>query len=254
MGQHDGAYLSEKPIFSKLSLTLHPLIVKIHRKNQKTMITTIIFDLDGTLLNTLDDLASSVNYALCQSHYPQRTTAEVRQFLGNGIRYLIEHAVPKGTPQDDFEKCFACFKAYYMDHCLDETRPYDGIPKLLHQLHDRGYKLAIVSNKLQPAVTELQERFFNAYITVAIGESPEVRRKPAPDSVYRALDLLHSSRDEAIYIGDSEVDMATAHNAGLPCISVLWGFRDRDFLIAKGAFHIASQPSDILSLLSDAEA
>lgn len=191
---------------------------------------TVIFDLDGTLLNTLDDLADAVNHALSTYNLPVRSTAEVRQFLGNGIRVLVSSAVPEGTDEALFEKVFQCFRAYYVEHCLDRTQPYDGILDVLRVLKVRGVGLAIVSNKLQPAVSELNEHFFKGLIDVAVGESPTVRRKPNPDAVLAALHQLGGDKTMAVYVGDSEVDIETARRANLPCISVLWGFRDEDFL------------------------
>ena len=212
-------------------------------------IRTVVFDLDGTLLDTLDDLAASVNYALGMYGYPMRSKKEVRSFLGNGIRYLMRRSVPESTDEAGYEKAFAAFRQHYLKHCLDKTRPYDGVLEVLKTLKERGYRLAIVSNKLQPAVEELNGRFFKDYVSVAIGESREVRRKPAPDTVLQALSRLGSTREEAVYVGDSEVDMQTAQNVGIPCISVLWGFRDRAFLEEHNAACFVEKPSDILALL-----
>ena len=210
-----------------------------------------IFDLDGTLLNTLDDLAASVNFALRTRGFPERRKPEIRLFLGNGIRYLMHKAVPEGTSEQDYEKAFALFRAYYLEHCLDETKPYPGILELLKVLNGNTYQLAIVSNKLQPAVEELNERFFRDYVSVAIGESKDVRRKPAPDTVLMALKRLNAKPEEAVYVGDSEVDIETAHNAGLPCISVLWGFRDKDFLLGHQAETLVEKPMDVFDCLEN---
>jgi len=193
-------------------------------------IRTVIFDLDGTLLNTLDDLATSVNYALTAYHLPLRSLSEVRSSLGNGIRALVGSSVPAGTSNELLEGVFQCFKSHYVKHCLDHTRPYPDLLDTLRQLQQRGIAMGIVSNKLQPAVTELNRRFFADFISVAIGESADIRRKPNPDAVLAALARLGGDKHSAVYVGDSEVDIATARNAGLPCISVLWGFRDEDFL------------------------
>lgn len=195
-----------------------------------TKIDTLVFDLDGTLLDTLDDLANSVNHALQTYGQPTRSRAEIRQFLGNGIRNLLQQSVAEGTDATRFEEILDCFRAHYVAHCLDATRPYPGIMPLLKTLKSRGYKLAIVSNKLHTAVQELNERFFKDYVTSAVGESATVRRKPCPDAVLAALKELHSEPSSAIYVGDSEVDIETSQNAGIPCLSVLWGFRDEDFL------------------------
>ena len=206
---------------------------------------TVIFDLDGTLLNTLDDLADSVNYALSKMNYPPRDKSEIRLFLGNGIRNLMKLSVPDGISDEDFDKVFAIFKEYYNIHNQDKTKPYDGVIKLMHDLKNKGIKMAIVSNKVQSAVDQLREKFFSDVIDIAIGDNPDMKRKPEPDSCFKALELLESDTKNAVYVGDSEVDMATAKNAGLDLITVLWGFRDRDFLIENGAKVFAEIPADI---------
>lgn len=217
------------------------------------MLNTVIFDLDGTLLDTLGDLANSVNYALRTHQLKERSVDEVRQFLGNGIRYLMEHAVGGAVTGDNFEKVFATFRTHYVEHCLDTTQPYAGIMPLLQTLKEHGIKMAIVSNKLHPAVKELADRFFKGYITSAVGESATVRRKPNPDAVLAALNELGSNKDEAIYVGDSEVDLATAKNAGLPCALVTWGFRDESFLRSLPLMpttHFIHTPNDLLTLVN----
>ncbi len=211
---------------------------------------TIIFDLDGTLLYTLDDLANSVNHALCTFGLPIKPPHEIRLLLGNGVRRLVQGAAPADISGELFEQVFQCFRAHYVEHCYDTTRPYPGILPLLGKLKARGTKMAIVSNKLQPAVTELNKRFFSEYITVAVGESATVRRKPCPDAVLEALRLLGSSPENALYAGDSEVDIETAENAGMNGITVLWGFRDEDFLRAfrpEAAF--IRQPEELLAFV-----
>ena len=213
------------------------------------MITTVIFDMDGTVLNTLDDLAASVNYVLTRYGMPVHCTEDYRRYFGNGIRYALECAVPKGTEETTIDQMLPVFKEHYNAHCLDKTRPYDGIPELMKALRDRGFKLAIVSNKIDSAVKELNAKFFSAYVDVTIGEREGIRRKPAPDTVVQALKELKSSKHEAVYIGDSEVDLQTAANAGLPCISVLWGFREKDFLTEQGATVFANTPQEIYDLL-----
>lgn len=212
-----------------------------------TMYNTFIFDLDGTLLNTLDDLAASVNYALRTHGMPERTLEEVRSFVGNGVRLLMERAIPEGSANPRFEETFATFRAYYMEHSLDTTRPYDGIPEMTHALKQRGCRLAVVSNKFYAATQELIRHFFPE-ITVAIGEheAEGIRKKPAPDTVFEALRQLGVGKEKAVYVGDSDVDLQTAHNSGLPCISVLWGFRDHDFLLAHGATTFISHPEELL--------
>ena len=213
------------------------------------MITTVIFDMDGTVLNTLDDLTTSVNYVLTRYGMPAHCTEDYRRYFGNGIRYALECAVPKGTEETTIDQMLPVFKEHYNAHCLDKTRPYDGIPELMKALRDRGFKLAIVSNKIDSAVKELNAKFFSAYVDVTIGEREGIRRKPAPDTVVQALKELKSSKHEAVYIGDSEVDLQTAANAGLPCISVLWGFREKDFLTEQGATVFANTPQEIYDLL-----
>lgn len=223
------------------------------QKMQEEMnkITTLVFDLDGTLLDTLRDLADSVNYALTQYHYPLRSTGQVRRALGNGVQKLMEASVPDGLTSAEFDAVFSCFKAHYVQHSMDNTAPYDGIIDMLRSVREQGYRCAIVSNKLDPAVQDLNRNFFSRYMDVAIGESPSIRRKPAPDSVLEALRRMGSTIAEALYIGDSEVDMATARNASLPCLSVTWGFRDESFLKEQGAAHIVHRPAEILSWLKE---
>lgn len=210
---------------------------------------TYIFDLDGTLLNTLDDLAASTNAALRHSHLPERSRDEVRSFVGNGVRLLMERAIPGGASHPLFDETFAFFRDHYLHHSLDTTRPYPGIPELLAELRRRGKRTAIVSNKFYAATEDLARHFFPDTIEVAIGEHEEagIHKKPAPDTVIEALRRLGVSREGAVYIGDSDIDIMTARNSGMPCISVLWGFRDADFLRQNGATTLISQPSEILS-------
>jgi HAD hydrolase, family IA, variant 3 len=210
---------------------------------------TYIFDLDGTLLSTLNDLASSTNYALRWAGMPERTIEEVRMFVGNGVKLLMERAIPEGVNNPKFEKTYAKFREHYMEHNLDTTRPYDGVPELLHELKRRGKHLAIVSNKFYAATQDLAKHFFPDTIEVAIGERENIRKKPAPDTVLEALRQLNVSKEDAVYIGDSDVDIMTAKNCGLPCISVLWGFRDKDFLIEHGGSLFVEKPIEILSRL-----
>ena len=213
-------------------------------------ITTVIFDLDGTLLNTLEDLAASVNYALKTNGYPQRTTNEIRTFLGNGVKSLVKCSLGKNDSDEIFEKVFNCFRTYYMEHCQDTTRPFDGILPLLEELKKRKIKMAIVSNKLQPAVEQLNNHFFKKHISSAVGESATVRRKPNPDAVIAAMNAWGSRKDETIYVGDSEIDIETAKNAGIDCIVVLWGFRDECFLRSQyHNIHYIHSPKELLYLL-----
>jgi len=218
-------------------------------KSEHRKITTIVFDMDGTVLNTLEDLTTSVNYVMERFGMPTHSLEDYRQLFGNGIRYAIEGAVPEGTPSSVVDEMLPIFKEHYDAHCLDKTAPYDGILDLMRELKNRGYKMAIVSNKIDSAVKELNERFFSEAVSVAIGEKPGINRKPAPDTVFAALGDLGSTVDEAVYVGDSEVDFATAKKAGLPCISVLWGFRTREFLESIGATCFAERPEDVLKYI-----
>ena len=206
-----------------------------------------VFDLDGTLLDTLGDLAASVNYALRTHGMPEHSIDDVRCFVGNGVRKLMERAVPDGPDNPQFEAVFSIFRAYYMEHAQDTTRPYEGIPETLAALKAQGCRLAVVSNKMRKATEELCRHFFPDTIEVAIGEDEAagIRKKPAPDTVFEALRIL-GDKGDAVYVGDSDVDIHTAHNAGIPCISVLWGFRDKDFLLQHGANTFISAPSELL--------
>lgn len=213
---------------------------------------TVIFDLDGTLLDTLQDLTDSVNHALRTHGLPERTPREVRSLLGNGIRRLMSGAVDGRVEGEAFERVFDTFRTHYVAHCLDATKPYAGIMPLLQELKERGVKMAIVSNKWYTAVQELSARFFGDYMASAVGESPTVRRKPNPDAVVTALKEMGSRVDEAVYVGDSEVDLATARNAGIACVLVTWGFRDSDFLHSlPGADEAAfiDTPGELAALL-----
>lgn len=207
---------------------------------------TYIFDLDGTLLSTLGDLAASCNYALRSCGMPERSLDEVRQFVGNGVKMLMIRAVPGGEENADFEKAYATFREYYMHHNLDTTAPYPGIIDMLKRLSEGGAKLAVVSNKFYAATQELVAHFFGDYVKVAIGEREQIRKKPAPDTVIEALRQLGADANSAVYIGDSDVDIDTARAAGMPCISVLWGFRDKDFLIQHGAETLVESPEEIV--------
>lgn len=213
---------------------------------------TVIFDMDGTILNTLEDLKDSLNYALDQMGYPSRTLDEVRMFVGNGARLLIERAVPAGTTKEACDKCLEIYGKHYATNMQNKTRPYDGILDLLEELKDRNYKLAIVSNKFDASVKALCKDHYDEYIKVAIGESQNVARKPAPDSVYTAMKELGSKGEESIYIGDSDVDVETAHNAGLKCVGVTWGFRSREILLNAGADYIIDKPMELVQILENA--
>ena len=211
--------------------------------------TTIIFDLDGTLLNTLADLAAATNHALAEHKLPQRTTDEVRQFVGNGIRKLIERAVPADTPAELQEEVFASFNRYYTQHCADSTRPYDGVPQLLQQLRTAGCCTAIVSNKADYGVQALAKQYFNGQLDAACGERAGIAKKPAPDMLLAIMQQLKAEPASTIYIGDSDTDIATASNAGVDCIGACWGFRGRAFLEAHGAKLLAETVGDIWKLI-----
>lgn len=206
---------------------------------------TYIFDLDGTLLSTLADLAASTNYALRTHHMPERSLDEVRRFVGNGVKKLMERAIPDGLNNPLFEETFATFRQHYMQHNLDTTQPYPGIMQLLEQLKAEGKNIAVVSNKFYAATRELCRHFFGDLVPVAIGEREDIRKKPAPDTVIEALRELGVDKEGAVYIGDSDVDIMTAKNSGMPCVSVLWGFRDNEFLLEHGATTLISQPEDM---------
>lgn len=210
---------------------------------------TIIWDLDGTLMDTLKDLYLAVNHALKTYGEPPRTIDEVRQFVGNGVRNLMIRAIPQGEQNPHFDEIFAEFKAYYVIHCQDNTCLYPGIADALRQLKDLGITMAVVSNKLQAGVDELFQAYFKDTMQIGVGERIGTPRKPAPDMVDIALRELGVSKDSAVYIGDSDVDIMTARNASLPCISVLWGFRDKEFLIQHGATTFATTPQDIIELI-----
>ena len=216
---------------------------------------TYIFDLDGTLLNTINDLAASCNYALRSCGMPERTVDEVRRFVGNGVRLLMVRAIPGGDSNPRFDEAYAIFRQHYLHHSLDTTKPYDGIEELIAELNAAGKHVAVVSNKFYAATQALVRHFFGDTIKVAIGERENIRKKPAPDTVLEALRQLDMPAEAAVYIGDSDVDIDTARvdidtarNCGMPCISVLWGFRDRQFLIDHGATTLVSEPREIAEI------
>lgn len=211
--------------------------------------TTIIFDLDGTLLNTLADLAAATNHALAEHKLPQRTTDEVRRFVGNGIHKLIERAVPANTPAELQEAVFASFNRYYKQHCADSTRPYEGVPQLLQQLRTAGCRTAIVSNKADYGVQALAKQYFDGQLDAACGERAGIAKKPAPDMLLAIMRQLKAEPASTIYIGDSDTDLDTARNAGVACIGACWGFRGRAFLEAHGAKLLAENVGDIWELI-----
>lgn len=210
------------------------------------MIDTILFDLDGTLLNTLEDLCDSTNYALAQFGYPPRSLSEVRGFVGEGVRLLIERALPDGA-KEKTDEALAVFSEHYDRNKENKTRPYDGVREMLNDVCPR-YKTAIVSNKYDAAVLDLRAKFF-PQVALAVGERAGLRKKPAPDMAEFALAALHSAKRTAVYVGDSDVDIATARNSGLPIIAVSWGFRDRALLERLGADVIIDHPRELASAL-----
>lgn len=211
--------------------------------------STVIFDLDGTLLDTITDLAASANYAMEQMGWPTYDLEQIKLFVGNGVRRLIALCTPDGEDNPRFEECFAIFNKHYDEHCRDNTAPYAGIMDVLKKLSEKEYKMAIVSNKPDGPVKVLNKEWFGQYISVAIGEKPTVHKKPAPDTVLAAMDELFCEKFETVYVGDSEVDIQTAKNAGVDCIAVSWGFRSEEHLINSGATVIAHKPEDILKLV-----
>lgn len=206
---------------------------------------TYIFDLDGTLLDTLGDLHASCNYALRTHGMPERTIDEVRRFVGNGVKKLMERAIPNGMDNPLFEETYQSFRQHYLLHNLDTTKPYPGIMEMLQKMKGQGKNVAVVSNKFYKATQELCRHFFGDLVQVAIGERDGIRRKPAPDTVLEALRQLDVPKESAVYVGDSDVDIQTARNCGIPCISVLWGFRDKDFLLEHGATTLIDHPDEI---------
>lgn len=206
-----------------------------------------IFDMDGTILDTIEDLKNSTNYALREHGMPERSLAEVKRFVGNGIRRLLEQAVPAGTAPETIDEVFVTFNGYYKDHCADKTKAYDGILPLLKELRSKGIATAVVSNKADYGVQALCRDYFEGLFDYAVGEKAGVRRKPYPDSVFEVLKQFGTDKEDAVYIGDSEVDYETSVNAGMDVIMVAWGFRDEDFIRARGARCIVHEPKEILA-------
>ena len=212
-------------------------------------IDTIIFDLDGTLLNSLEDLHACFNHAIEHFGYPSRSIEEIKSFVGNGIKKAIERALPHEVSSEELDKITDYFREYYKDHMLELTKPYDGVIDLLINLKSKGYKTAIVSNIYDDAVKKLSENYFGNLIDIAVGEGYGVRRKPEIDGILKAIEILDSKLENCIFVGDSDVDIMTSSNAEIPCISVLWGYKDKEFLISKGAKHIAETTKDIEKIL-----
>ena len=212
-------------------------------------IKAVIFDLDGTLLNTLTDLAASSNRALAQMNLPARTTDEVRSFIGNGARMLCNRLVGLDAPAETVDTCLKLFQADYSIHLNDNTAPYPGIMDMLEILSDNGVARAVVSNKYDSATRAICETYFGDLIPVSIGEGNGIPKKPAPDGTLRALSLMGVQPHEAVYVGDSDTDVETAHNAGLVCVGVTWGFRSRQVLEMAGAESIIDDPAELLDIV-----
>ena len=208
-----------------------------------------IFDLDGTLLDTLGDLHASVNFALREFGFPERTIDEVRRFIGNGVVKLMERSTPDNTEESVQKECLDVFRAHYLEHMSDTTAPYANVIDLLKNLRKKGIKVAVVSNKLHTAVEELCDSYFTGLIDKAVGVLVEAERKPSPINVMRTAELFGAELHECIYIGDSEVDVQTAHNADVQCIGITWGFRDRDCLLENGCDFIADTADEVYELI-----
>ncbi|MDP0489041.1 MAG: HAD family hydrolase [Fusobacterium sp. JB021] len=212
---------------------------------KENKIKAILFDMDGTLMNTLDDLTDSTNYILEKNNLPKRTKEEVRNFVGHGIKWTIIRAVPKGTSEEVIEKCYREMLVYYKKHSMIKTAPYKGVKKLMERLHKEGYRIAIITNKAEASAKIITEKFFGDIVDFTIGDNEKTPLKPSPDNVYRALENLGINKEEAVYIGDSEVDVLTGKNSSMEMIAVLWGFRDKDILLENGAKIFAE---DVLAL------
>ncbi len=209
----------------------------------------IVFDLDGTLIDTLDDLMDSVNFALAKYDFPARNLDEIRSFVGNGVKRLVDLSVPEGTSEEIGADCLAIFKEHYKGNSRNKTAPYAGIKEMLAKVKGKGYKTAVVTNKIQDAAIEIIRSFFGDKIDVIIGQIDGVAQKPEPDGVWLALEKLGVSKENAVYVGDSEVDCMTAHNAGIPCIGVTWGFRDRSVLEEHKAEFIIDSTEELFEVL-----
>ncbi len=213
------------------------------------MIGVIIFDLDGTLLYTLEDLKDSVNFALKKYNYDPISLEQTKKFVGNGVRKLIERAIPDGEQNINFEECLKTFKTDYSENMCNKTKPYDGVLKVLEKIKNMGIKTAVVSNKFDSAAKELCKRYFGNLIDIVVGQSDSIPQKPSPESILKVIKYFGYDAENCIYVGDSEVDIQTAKNASIPCISVIWGYREKDTLEKAGAKTIINKPEEILGLL-----
>ena len=212
-------------------------------------IDTIIFDLDGTPLNSLGDLHACFNHAIEHFGYPTRSLDEIKSFVGNGIKKAIERALPYQVSDEELNKITEYFRSYYKEHMFELTKPYEGIIELLSNLKAKGYKLAIVSNKYDDAVKNLSKFYFGDLVDIAVGEDYGIRKKPEIDGVLKAIQIMGSELETCIFVGDSDVDIMTAQNANIPCISVLWGYRNKEFLIQRGAKIFTEKAKDIEKIL-----
>ena len=210
---------------------------------------TVIFDLDGTLLNTLEDLTDSVNMVLKNEGYAPRTKEDVREFIGNGVKMLMERSLPPGTTEEEVLRCLSLFRPVYLKNMQNKTKPYDGIPAVLEKLKEMGVKVGVVSNKPHEATQEICRQYFHGNIDAAIGDNADRRNKPDPDNVYEALKQLGAEKDRTLYAGDSDIDMYTAQNAGLDSVGVTWGYRSLETLAEAGADYIIDEPERLIDLI-----
>lgn len=211
--------------------------------------TTVLFDFDGTLLYTVKDLADAVNYALEKHAYPTHSVKTIQGFVGNGVATLVARAIPGGTENPDYAAALAQFKAFYALHSMDNTAPYEGIQEMLTELKAQGRKMAIVTNKYQVAAEELRRRFFDDTVPLIVGDLEGRERKPAPDAAYLAMELLDAKKEDCVYVGDTEVDMQTAANAGIDFVACAWGYRTRRQLEELGIPLIADTPAELVGMI-----
>lgn len=212
-------------------------------------IQTVIFDLDGTLLYSLEDLKDSVNFVMKKHGFREYTIDEVREAIGNGVRLLMERILPKDIDKNLFEECLSEFKENYSKNMYNKTKPYDGVLDMLKALREEGYKIAVLSNKFDSAVKELSSKYFGELVDLAVGQKEGVKEKPSPLGIQEIAKELDTDVETCIMVGDSEVDIQTANNAGIDCISVTWGYKNIDFLYDNGATKLVYAPKDILELL-----
>lgn len=210
---------------------------------------TLIFDLDGTLLDTLCDLCNSANYALKECGLPERNINEIKKFIGNGVENLIRRAVPENTDEEKIQECLSLFKIHYLHNSKNFTKPFDGIVRVLENLKKKGFKIAVLSNKFDKAAKKLCNEYFCGLIDEAVGESADTPQKPSPEGVFKILNLLGSDKSKTVMIGDSEVDIQTAKNAGIYSVGVLWGYRDEKTLLNEGADELIDSPERLEMIL-----